>query len=196
MVVDLSKIKMNVDTSGIQNMTKDVDAAVDIVADEQIKMLDSLISLLEVIVAMEQLKDIDADFDGELDLSEIFEDWDVETGDPKKFTDKMSTAAQNILDYADSLGENSDLYKALDSVNINGYTIREILDDATDGIKNLDISAEQYQAAIDALYQAMLSNDYDLDNIGESLMNILSSAGLDSVAIDVGTKTYYLVGKN
>jgi hypothetical protein len=40
----------------------------------------------------------------------------------------------------------------------------------------------------------MLSDDYDLDNIGESLHKILEQSGLTNVEIDVGDKTFYITG--
>ena len=202
MKIDLSKIGIDF-SSGLDALGEQLDGQVDALADSQIDMLDSLISVLEIIVAMEKLGDIDVDNNGKLELGEIFE-VDI-TGDPIKnidgldqYTKKFKEGAQKVLEYADQLKANGDsgLYDALDNVRIGAYTLRQMFKDAENGVKNIDLSAEEYQAAMSALYQAMTSGDYDLDNIGESLMNILENAGLSEVSVDVGTKTYYLNGQN
>jgi len=91
-------------------------------------MLDSMIQLLETVVAMEKLGDIDIDKDNVLDLGEIFDvKYDPEDSDRiieilNTYTEKFQTAAQKILD---SAKDNKDLTKALDEmkVTVNGQVV-------------------------------------------------------------------------
>lgn len=194
MKVDLSKIGVDFAT-GADKMSKDVDAGIDALAQTQIDMLDSMIKLLEVVVAMEQLGDIDINGDNHLNLDEIF----VIEGDGKiqkldgleQFTEDFKTASKKILDLATT---DEDLDAALKAVKVNGYTMETIFKDATSGAKHLNIDAKAYQAALDSFYQMALSDDYDLDNVAASIQNIFSKTNLKDISIDVGTKTFYLDG--
>ena len=70
MKIDLSKINIDF-SSGLQDLGQQVDEQVDALATEQIAMLDSIIAVLEIIVAMEALEDVDANKDMHLDFSEL-----------------------------------------------------------------------------------------------------------------------------
>ena len=195
MKVDLSKVGVDFVT-GAGEMNKNVDKGIDAVADSQIKMLDSLIKMLEVIVAMEKLGDVDVDNSGSLELGEIFK-VDI-NGNPipgidglDQYTEKFQEGAEKILKFAEQEG-NEELQQALKDIRINGYTLETMFSDAADGVKNLNLSAEAYTAAMSALYQASLSNDYDENNIAETLYKILEESGLTNAEIDVGDLTYYI----
>ena len=70
MKVDLSKI--NVDfSSGLNELGEQIDSQVDALAESQINMLDAVIAVLEVIVAMEDLKNLDIDGGLTLDFKEL-----------------------------------------------------------------------------------------------------------------------------
>jgi hypothetical protein len=148
-----------------------------------------MIQLLEVIVAMEKLKDIDVEGNG-IDLGEMFEindkgDFIVDSEGYVIWKAGMQTAAEEILSMANDLGEDSDLYKALDNVNINGISLRKMLTDAKEGAKLTEKEAKLYHASLAALYKAMLSGDYNEEEIAASMKEVLSGTGYEG-EIDVG----------
>lgn len=199
MKVDLSKIGVNFQASA-KDMNKSVDAGIDAVADAQIAMLDSMISLLEVVVAMEQLGDIDINGDNQLNIGEIFKlngmPEDKAAGlaaDTQTLSENYKTACKHIIDMATP---DSDLESALKAVKVNGTTMYQIFKDASEGQVKVNMTVGEYQKLVNSFYQMALSDDYDLDNIAESIKKIFSSQKFSNLSIDVGNKTFYLSGNS
>jgi len=146
---------------------------------------------------MEQLGNIDVNGDNAINLDEIFViqgDGSIKGADGLiHFKKEYSDVAQTILDMAKT---DKDLDAALNSVRINNYTMKQILEDATDGVLDLEIDAEAYKDAINAFYQMAMSGDYDLDDLFGSLRKIMDASGLKNITVDVGEKTFQIVGGN
>ena len=185
--VDLGKLGIDF-AAGAADLKKDVGAGIKEVAKSQIAMLDSMIQLLETIVAMEELGKIDAEGNG-IDLSEMFqmdgENFVLDENKLVQWTEGMHNAAEKILASADELGPDSDLYKGLENVKVNGTSLREIFEQARDNISVDADTARAYHAAISAFYAAMQSGDYDLDNIMSSIKEVLAGTDFEG-NIDVG----------
>ena len=182
---------------GASDMGEGFDDAIKSMAKSQIKMLDGMIQLLETIVAMEQLGDIDVDGDNILDIGEIFKVKYDEKGFQlnekywDEFTDQYKTIAQKIMTAAE---ETPELAKALKQFKINGISLHEMFQDALDnGVKDLPIDAEAYTAAMNAVYQAAISGDFDTDNIMQSIQNVLAGTG-QTFELDMGDGTKIAVG--
>jgi len=107
-------------------------------------MLDSMIQLMETVVAMEKLGKIDVNNDNTLDLGEIFkvkyDDKGFQLNEAywDQFTDKFKEVAGKILADAES---DKELMAALKGVVVNGYSLHDIFQDAIDGVKDLPIDA-------------------------------------------------------
>lgn len=179
--VDLGKLGIDFST-GANDLKASVGEGIKEIADSQIKMLDSMIQLLETIVAMEELGNIDVEGNG-IDLSEMFQmngdNFILDENNLVQWTDGMHKAAEKILASADELGPDSDLYKGLENVKVNGTSLRKIFEQARDNISVDADTAKAYHAAISAFYAAMQSGDYDLDSIYESMKNILAGSGFE-----------------
>lgn len=179
--VNLSKFGLDFE-GGADAMADNVDAGIQAIAKSQIDMLDSMIQLMETIVAMEQLGDIDLDSDNTLDLGEIFKVKYDEKGFQlneaywDQFTDKFKEVAGKILADAES---NEDLMTALKDVVVNGYSLHDMFQDAIDGVKDLPIDAQAYTAVMNAFYKAAISGDYNLDNIMASVKEVLAGTGFE-----------------
>ena len=185
--VDLSKFGLDFET-GADAMKSGVNEGIREMAKSQVEMLDGMIQLMETIVAMEKLGDIDVDGNG-IDFSEMFTafSWDQTNHEIATYAWKegMQTAAQNILDYADKLGPDSDLYKGLSNVQANGVSLRTMFEQAS---KNIEVSkkdAEAYHAVMAAFYKAVQSGDYSNENIMKSIKEVLGSTGYEG-EIQVG----------
>lgn len=185
--VSLGKMSVGFE-AGAEAMGANVEDGIEAIADAEIKMLDGMISVLETIVAMEKLGDIDVEGNG-IDLGEIFEIKYDENGkalDPK-FWDTYKQGFQDVAQYIlDSASSNKELENALSTFIINGHSAHELFEDAIDGVKNLDIDAEAYTAIMNALYQAAKSGNYDLDNIWQSVKEVLAGIEGFEGQIDVG----------
>ena len=187
--VDLSKLGIDFST-GASDLKANVGKGIQEIAKSQIEMLDSMIQLLETIVAMEELGDIDVEGNG-IDFNEMFKTMYDDKGfelNTYEWTEGMQRASKNILDYAESLGKDSDLYKGLDSVIVNGTSMRQLLEKARDNIKVNKEDAQAYHAAVKAFYTAMQSGNYDLDSIMESMKEVLAGTGFEG-DIQVGDMT-------
>lgn len=189
--VDFSKLGQSF-SGGAADMASGFDDAVKTMAKAQIEMLDAEIAMLEAIVAMEKLGDIDVDQNGVFSIGDIFTgetEWDEQSQQfLSKFTTEYQTFAQDLLEKAES---DEELKKALDEVIINEHTLREYVEDATDGLKNLDLSEEEYFATLDALVQAAQSGDYDPEHIATSIAEVWSKTG-QVAKIKLGDKEYVI----
>ena len=197
--IDLGTMMTNLGSSfsaSAATMGKDVEAGIHEMAQSQIDMLDGMIALLETVVAMEKLGDV-AGEDMSIDLGDLFQfEVDPMTGeytdklvkianDRELYTGAYQKFANNILEEAKT---NKDLAEALESVKINNYTLKQMFEDVTDGVKDIDMSAELYTAAINSLYQMYLSGDYKLDNLMQSVQQVAAQSGFHG-EIQVGDNT-------
>jgi hypothetical protein len=87
---------------------------------------------------------------------------------------------------------NTDLANALDHMRINGVSMRKMFESATSETTLEKSTAEAYHAAIRGLYEAMRSGNYDLDNIQESILQVLRESGFGDdqvITMDIGDTT-------
>ena len=182
--IDLSQFGLTV--TGAEDMVSGVDAGIEAVANANIKMLDAMIQLLEVVVAMEDLREIDiqGDKDNQLDLDELF---DTEGGLLFAKQDTQEWAA-NIIKQAE---ENEDLANALKTLYIGDQSLISILQKLSDPNATFTFDeANQYQKILQAFYNAYLNGDYDLDNLQKSILDIFSKEFGDVDTIQVGDKKF------
>lgn len=157
-------------TSGIQTMAK-----------SQVDMLDSLIALLETVVAMEGLSDV-AGADMNLDLGDIFTfEYDddnnniVFTG----FTEDFKKYQKTIETMPDELQQQLDQTKVKFRDSL--VSIKDLLlENFNNEFESLSMEdATKYQKILNGFLQAALSGDYDLDNVFDSVKKELAKQGLD-----------------
>ena len=179
MMVNIGALGINLAKGG-KEFENNIDAGIDAVADAQIRALDGLIAMLELIVQMEELGDIagedmtielpdigiDKDSDGKLDaLDEDFENW----------RDKFLELGSKSRELAES-------------ITINGQNMVDWLSRAAADW------TEDDAAILNALYQAAISTDWNLDDIGGSLQQMLNSGNFSELTegftIEVGDVTY------
>ena len=191
--------------AGASAMSDKVDAGIHDLAQSQIDMLDGMISLLETIVAMEGLQDLDVAGDG-IDLGDIMEvHYDAGTAD---YTPAYEAWRQDMLskfkDYVDKGGAEGtsdyiDLGKAMEGIKFRydggSKTFADILDmDATTLAGMSDDFKTAYTAFLDGMVQASLSDDFNLDNMYESIKTVLANSGIEDLTIDMGEKTFHIGG--
>ena len=191
--VVLSKLGIDL-TKGASDYAGSADTALKTMAKSQIEILDGLIAFFEAIVAMEKFEKADIDKNGLLDLSEIFQ-LDKNKKVTKEFTSTFKKIAQDILATA---GKNSDLSQALKSIKFDGISLEDLLKDATNGKFNIKgISQDTYQKIMSLVYEAYKKGDYNLDNIADSVLSVISAnesgykgtIDLGTMIIDVESKT-------
>lgn len=194
MQVDLSKLGVAFET-GAMDMKGNVTKGIHAMADSQIKMLDGLIALLETIVAMQEaFAGINAGENETFDLEELFDfGIDKENVEGWIANNDFKDAADALLKKAES---SKDLKKAIDQIKINGIQLSELLTQARDKYAFAEKDARALTAAMDALYKASLSGNYDTDNIYESVKEVLRQSGAmdGEISIDIGDTTLYLTG--
>lgn len=185
--VDLGKLGIDFST-GASDLKANVGKGIKDIANSQIKMLDSMIQLLETIVAMEELGDIDVEGNG-IDFSELFDRVSFEefgsSAEMFKWTTGAQDAINNILEMAKT---NKDLAKSLDTVIVNGVSMRKMFESAKNGETLNKESAQAYHAAIAAFYDAMRSGNYDLNNIMASIKEVLAGTDFEG-EIQLGDQT-------
>ena len=199
--IDGGKLQVNLSELGVgfeagaMDMKGSVTEGIHAMAKSQMEMLDGLISVLETVVAMQEaFEGLKMSEDHQLDFGELFVfGTDKENFEGYLGKDKFKEAANSLLEQAKS---SNDLKKALEQVKINGESIKSLYTYVADGYA---LSAEKAQAlstATNALYKASLSGNYDLDNIYESVKEVLQQSGVTngSLTIDIGTTTIYLTG--
>ena len=191
--VNLGAIGLNI-SSGAEAMENSVTAGIQAAAKSQVEMLDGLIAMLEIIVAMEQLSDITGD-DTQIDLGDIFvvSDSSGEVLDNiTQFTDNFDKARNKLLDYVKG---DDDLRKRFENTQINfngamrsmmdilgeGQNKDELFQSLFGGLTGDDKKNAQkaYQTMLNGLYQAAISGEYDLDDIGASVQKVLKESGVD-----------------
>ena len=169
-VTDTGEVKvalsgMSLDfAAGADAFSSNVTEGIQALAKSQSKMLDGLIKLLEAVVAMEKLGDIDVGDNGILDLSELFE---VKTGEQN-----WTIAEKNLVGFNAFIEQAGD---SLDSIIINGQKFTDLAEKAK--VEGLDkATAENFTAIMNSLYQMYRSGDYNLDNLYDSIQQIMAQS--------------------
>ena len=189
MQVDIGQVLGSVGTAfeqGALDSEGKITKGIHAMAESQINMLDGLIAMLETIVAMQDaFAGLKVSEDNKLDFGELFENL-MPTGDLKIAADRL------LKKFPDFNDPNNPLVK----IKINGETLAKLLEDAKTGVKFSEENAQGLAAAMNGLYQAMLSGNYDLDNIYASVKEVLQQSGLTDgkLSIDIGNTTLYLTG--
>ena len=161
--VDGEGVKVNLENLGIdilggtEGMTEGFDDAIKEMARGQIKMLDAAIQMLETIVAMEELGDIDANSDNQIELGEIFklDENDKVIGFAEEYAESLVNVRNALVEAGIDLNQ----------VTIGTHTLNDLLTTSYSEWKTFGITAEQQQQLINGLYQAVLSDDWDPNNI-------------------------------
>jgi len=140
-------------------------------------MLDSMIKMLEVVVAMESLGDIDVSGDNVIDLDEVFKiEFNKETGEEEivAFTKEYSDwRAEIIAQITEGNAKyNKDLANAMSSIKIDGHTLAEMINWDFSDFNSME-QAKAFTDTLSALYTAALSDDFDIDNVADSVYKVL-----------------------
>lgn len=153
------------------NVTEGIQA----MAESQVSMLDGMIQLLETVVAMEKLGDITGDNDT-IDIGDLFPNIDWESGEKKIVSNQQAFDWINeVLLPAD---KDSDLGKALDSIIVNGKTLREFAQAAVkEGLTQEE--ATNFSAVLDSLYKMYTSGEYNLDDLYSSIQQIMGTSNFE-----------------
>ena len=208
-MVDTGEVKVNLGKFGVglkssaDLMGKDVESGIQSMANAQVEMLDGLIAMLELVVSMQELGDIDTEGNG-IDLTDLFTiTYDAEGNETGRNMEQFSKDYERWVNYVkdrineESANYNKDLANAINGIKIEGTSLVEILDwtpgDFTNAAnKNI---AQAYTAILDAFTKAAQSGNYDLNNIQQSVLQVLSQSGLtDTVQLQIGEITYYISG--
>ena len=204
-VVDVSEMYGDGFVVGTENMRKGIAMGMEELAQSQIEVIDAQIELLEIIVAMEEISDIDIDGDG-IELEELFEfdapdgtfdSWDEVTGITKEHQDFL-------LGLLEETQTNEELKKRLQETLVNGKSLYDIIAEMSlsfDGYGNvtergkqlleeLGLSVEQYLALMKGIENMVESGDYDLDTVMSSVAEQLANGFHGSeLMLDFGGKT-------
>ena len=200
--IDGKGVKVNLQNLGIDfadganGAKNDFHKGVQALAKSQVEMLDAAIRVLEVVVAMEKLGNIDVDNNNIFSIGDLFKMDDAGNFEKNeegltKYTDEFSQYANDLLEASKT---NEDLRKGLETFSINGITLKEMFEDAKDGIKKLNISEEAYFAVMEAFVNAAKNGDYNLDTIQDSVWEILDQTLPDGSVIDVGDRSIIISG--
>ena len=161
--IDGEGVKVNLENLGIdilggtEGMSMNFDSAIKEMARGQIEMLDAAIKMLETIVAMEELGNIDIDSDNQIELGEIF-NLD-ENNKTIGFTEKYAESLVHVRNALVKAGID------LNQVTIGTHTLNDLLTTSYSEWETLGVTAKQQQQLINGLYQAVLSEDWDPNNI-------------------------------
>lgn len=206
--IDGKGVKVNLEglgidfASGANSAKSNFADGVHALAESQIAMLDAAIKVLEVIVAMESLGDISVDDNPEFSFGDVFDlgtppEIDEQGNKWYKFTEEFNTWRENIVSMLTEGSDNynADLAAAAESIKVNGVSLKNMLEAGANEIKDLGITQQEYFDILKAFQTAAASGDYDLDNIQESVWEVLKNSGLTSdLQIDVGDYTLTVSG--
>ena len=187
--------------TGTGDMSKGIDIGIKNMAKSQVDMLNALISLLEAIVAMEELGDLDLDGNG-IDLSELFEIKYDDEGNNEflVFNQKYEQWRQKIIDQINekSPNYNKDLAAAINGITIGDFNLSDIINWDATKLSGADKNVQKaYTAFLTAFSKAAKSGNYDLDNIRQSVLETLKESGLtEGITLDIGGITWSVTGES
>ena len=177
--VDMGKLAANLQT-GAKDMGKGFDTAIQSMAKSQVAMLDGMIRLLETIVAMENLGDIDVNGDNTIDVGELFDTITLENGD--KITQYSQEAQKVMTDIQTAASKNPEIQTAFESFFLGGHNLWEYITNEGKIIDKLSTEGQQALATVfTKMMQLSQSGEFDLDNIQESVMNLVNQSGLSDL---------------
>ena len=187
--IDGEGVKVNLENLGIdilggtEGMSANFDDAIKEMARGQIEMLDAAIQMLETIVAMEELGNIDVDSDNQIELGEIFKL--DENNETIGFTEKYAESLVHVRNALVKAGID------LNQVTIGTHTLNDLLTTSYSEWKTFGITAEQQQKLINSLYQAVLSEDYNPEELASIFQTLASTIG-ESMTFELGEKIIHL----
>ena len=160
-------------SAGATDMRNGVLDGVHKVAESQIALLDAAIQMLEVIVAMEDLGDIDLEGNG-LDFKDVFGKGD------NGFTEGYN----RWLEKVGLLDPESELSKFAKSIQIGSDTLYDVL---TKSAEELELGQQEQLAVIQSLYDLYANGDFDLNNIQDSVLKAFQNLNLpEDFSINIG----------
>ena len=177
--------------TGAETMADNVDEGIRSVAKSQVKMLDGLIAMLEIIVAMEQLGDITGE-DTTIDLGDIFAvggqavaDDNLELVDG--YTDKFNNAQAKLKDYLEKHADAKKLFENT-KMRLGGQstTMYDMLvKDYKETWGKMELQGENkkkamtaFQGMLNSFYQAAISGNFDTTDIAASVQKVMNETGL------------------
>lgn len=187
--IDLSKMGIQF-AAGADNAKNNFDKGVQSLADAQIAMLDAAIKVLEVVVAMEQLGNIDVDNNNVFSIGDIFK-LDENGNATDEYTKQYQNFAADLIKQSET---NESLKGALNSISVDGHTLAELFKDAENTWKTVDIDRQAYFQVMEAFVKAAQSGDYSLDTIQDSIWDIINNSFPDGTTIEVGDRTIVVAG--
>ena len=180
--VDGGEMKVNLGQLGIDmqagasQMRNGLNSGLKTMAQEQIKMLDAAIAMLEAIVAMQEIGDI-----GGIDLSlDINEDGVFDPSD--LFNDKGMAKAQQYLDQIALWGE----------ISIDGKGLGAALSDLA---KNGEEGAQKVFEFFQELNKMLTDPDFDFSNFSTDFNNLLAKT-FNTEKIDISQGIFSKLGIN
>ena len=189
LVVDLSGIKVDF-TSGLADLGDQIDGQVDALADSQIHMLDAIIAVLEIIVAMEKLKDLDIDNDLTLDFSEL----GIEVNDDgsiKNVNENLKGTVNDLLNLEATLEDGTSV---LDAVSIQSdkfnITMRDFLEHYrdVDWLNEKGITGDMYKTLFSNMLKLVASPDWlDAAKNGSNFFEMMNRYDWGDLVIGVNT---------
>ena len=175
--------------AGSGEMSDGIDAGIKEIANSQIKMLDGMIRLLEVIVAMEQLGDVTGG-DHTIDFTDFF--IDIGDGFAKLAdNDQITEWVKYLLNLND---KENDLYKALDQIKINNESLRTLLTKSQEGKITIE-DAQALTSVLDSMWKMYESGEWDTKEIYDGLAKVAEQSGLGGeLTIDIDDTTLIIRG--
>lgn len=196
-LVDFSQMYADGFVIGADQLRAGVAQGMEEVAQANIDIIDAQIELLEVIVAMEEISEIDIDGDG-IELGELFEFKPGETEetadgweDVVDWTDKTKEVLSNLNEkMTDSEGNLTELGKRFEAFKINNHSLLEIIRSTPQDLQKMGFSLEQSLAIFQAIEKMVESGDYDLETLLSSISQIFNESFSGSgLVLDFGGKT-------
>lgn len=171
--------------SGAAAMKGGLDKGIKVMAQEQIKMLDAQIMMLEAVVAMEELGNIDVDGNGIFGKEDIFTGnlgWDEET---QQNLDEYTEAIQNYAAKVNKAAENNENLKTgLEKIKVDNISLAELFTDIETGLKHINLSNDTIVALLQALAEGGESLDWAEGDF-ESLVQQYANFFPEGTVIDI-----------
>ena len=171
--------------NGAAAMKGGLDKGIKVMAQEQIKMLDAQIMMLEAVVAMEELGNIDVDGNGIFGKEDIFTGnlgWDEET---QQNLDEYTEAIQNYAAKVNKAAENNENLKTgLEKIKVDNISLAELFTDIETGLKHINLSNDTIVALLQALAEGGESLDWAEGDF-ESLVQQYASFFPEGTVIDI-----------
>ena len=168
--------------AGAEGFDENIQDGIHEFAKSQVKMLDGMIKFVETIAAMEKLGDLDIEGNG-IDFNDIFSQPFYEPGKGAiwNYTEQYQKVAQDLLNSG----------KDLEGIKVGAYTLKEILKDTEDGIKDITIENDTLVTLLQALYSTSISENYNEKDIYNSILETFQINGI-SGELSIGQQKVYI----